>query len=290
MKLSVTVRGRENKMRNIIVTGASTGIGYAIVETMIAEGNFVFGSVRSIRDAQRLQLAFGDKFHPLIFDVTDYAMIEKAAETLAEKLDGEVGIDALVNNAGIVMEGPLKHLAIEDLEQQFKVNVFGLLKVTQAFLPFLGGEANSSYKPGVIVNISSLSGLISFPFVGAYSASKFAVESLTDTMRRELNIYGIGVVSVNPGAVKTPIWTKGKEESVFAGTDYAQFEETNDEMVRSNAENGLEPSAISKAVYEIIVRGKGKPNTILTKGKLIISILLALPKHIQDKMINKIRG
>jgi NAD(P)-dependent dehydrogenase (short-subunit alcohol dehydrogenase family) len=278
-----------NNKQNILVTGVSTGIGYAIVEKLIAEGYFVFGSVIKKQDAQRLQEIFGDNFHPLIFDVTDYAAIEKAKMTVTQKLNGN-GLSALINNAGILMDGPLKHLKIEDLEQQFSVNVFGLLKITQTFLPFLGGELSSSYKPGIIINVSSILGLISLPFMGAYSASKFAVESLTDTLRRELDIYGIGVVSINPGAVKTPIWDKGEKESVFAGTDYAQFEERNERQIALNKKQGLEPMVIAETVHKIIAKKKLKPNTILMKGKFAFWFLLALPKQLQDQIIGKIRG
>ena len=178
--------------QNILITGVSSGIGLAMAERLLNNGYFVFGSVRQEKDAERLKKKLGSNFHPVIMDVTDYPSIEAAKEAVIQNAHGN-GLTALINNSGIVVSGPLKYLSMEDLEYQFRVNVFGLVKVTQVFLPLLGGEKNTIYKPGTIINVSSISGLFTLPFIVPYSTSKHALESITDGLRRELDIYGINV-------------------------------------------------------------------------------------------------
>ena len=196
-------------MKNILVTGASTGIGYYTVKLFLEKGYFVLGSVRKKEDADRLKNDFGNNFHPLIFDVSDQFGINQALEE-ADKILANNGLACLVNNAGIVVSGPLQHLSVEELHRQFDVNVYGVLRVTQAFLPYLGAQVPAKYPPGKIVNISSVSGFVTAPFLGAYAMSKYALESMSDAFRRELSIYGIDVVIIEPGAVSTEIWDKAK--------------------------------------------------------------------------------
>jgi len=277
-------------MKSVLITGVSSGIGYAMTKYLLSKGYFVFGNLRNEGNAKRLKKLFGNNFHPLIFDVCNYSDIERSKNEVAAKLQG-TGLSALINNAGIVKEGPLKYLKIDDLEQQFRVNVFGLLKVIQVFLPFLGGELKTAYKAGIIINISSISGLLTLPFVGAYSASKYAVESITDALRRELDIYGINVVSVNPGAVKTPILEKLKnKENAFSGTDYAGFDKYHEKQIRFNDMNGIEPIIVAKRVYQIIEKRKTNLNHVLMKKKLFFLFLFFLPKKIQDIFIYKFRN
>lgn len=206
---------------NILITGASTGIGFACAQKFITEGYTVFGSVRKAADATRLQSELGDTFTPLIFDVTDAAAIDKCKAELEQSIDGQ-GLQLLINNAGIAVPGPVEFLSIDDYRTQFEVNVFGLLAVTKAFLPLLGATVNATIPPGKIINISSIESRRTMPFMTAYSASKAAVDRISDGLRRELMMFGIDVITVNPGPILTPIWDKAeKPEGEILETPYA---------------------------------------------------------------------
>lgn len=191
----------------IVITGVSTGIGYEMAKEFAAKGYQVFGSVRRLEDAGPLMDEFPDKFLPLVFDVTDYESIDKAAEEVKDLLKGEPLI-GLINNSGIAVTGPLLQLPIDDFRRQFEVNFFGLIKVTQTFLPLLGAVEGFTKLPGRIINISSAAGQIGFPFMSAYCGSKHAVEGVSESLRRELLHLGIKVITIGPTAIKTPIWEK----------------------------------------------------------------------------------
>ena len=205
--------------KNILITGVSTGIGYGAAKHFIQRGYTVFGSVRTQADADRLQTEFGENFTPLLFDVTDAEAIAAAAQMLSKRLAGN-GLGGLINNAGVAIGGPLQHQPIATIRHHFDVNVLGLIQVTQAFLPLLGARDNHPVQPGRIQNISSVNGQIAIPFMGAYVGSKHAVEGLSHSLRRELVLYGIKVIIVGPGAVKTPIWSKGIDISSYTNTAY----------------------------------------------------------------------
>ncbi len=167
----------------VVVTGVSSGIGHAITVDLTEQGYHVFGSVRTQEDADRVQAEFGERFMPLIFDVTDGDAVRRAADQVTA-VAGEIGLAGLVNNAGIAVGGPLMHLPIDEMRRQLEVNVVGVLQVTQAFLPLLGAQPDPPFESGRIVNISSVSGHIAYPFMGPYAASKHALEAMTDSLRR----------------------------------------------------------------------------------------------------------
>ncbi len=211
------------KKRSVVVTGVSSGIGEACVEALIAAGFFVFGSVRAEADASRLQAAHGKNLAPLILDVTDAAQIEAARKEVEARLAGD-NLAGLVNNAGVALPGPLLLQPIEEVRRQFEVNLFGQLIVIQSFAPLLGARANARGAPGRIVNMSSVSGKFAPPFLGAYAGSKHALEAFSDALRRELTIFGVDVIVIEPGAIATPIWDKAEaapldryDSSLFAG-------------------------------------------------------------------------
>ena len=203
------------------------------MKVLTAAGFHVFGSVRKPADAERLTKEFGANVTPLLFDVTNQVAVANAALTVEQALAGKT-LAGLVNNAGIAVAGPLIYLNVEDFEKQLAVNVTGLLIVTQAFAPLLGADRSREGAPGRIVMISSVGGRNALPFAGPYAASKFAVEGLSEALRRELMLFGIDVVIVAPGAVVTPLWDKtevrhralrqhalrcriGKDEGLHAG-------------------------------------------------------------------------
>jgi NAD(P)-dependent dehydrogenase (short-subunit alcohol dehydrogenase family) len=181
----------------VLVTGASTGIGECCVHRLAAEGFRVLAGVRQRADGERLRAAAPDRIEWVELDVTREDQIAGAVERAGPALAG------LVNNAGIVVAGPLEHVTADLLRQQLEVNVIGLHAVTRACLPLVRRAR------GRIVHIGSISGLVTSPFIGPYAASKHAVEALADALRLELAPEGIHVAVVEPGQVRTPIWTKG---------------------------------------------------------------------------------
>jgi NAD(P)-dependent dehydrogenase (short-subunit alcohol dehydrogenase family) len=185
----------------VVITGASTGIGEACALELDRRGWRVFAGVRSQSATEKLRAEASDRLTPILIDVTDTASIAAAARAVGEAV-GDAGVDGLVNNAGIAVPGPLEALPIDTFRRQMEVNVIGQVAVTQAFLPLLRKAR------GRVVNISSVNGGLSCPYLGAYSASKFALEAVTDAFRIELRRWGIEVSAVEPGPINTPIWQK----------------------------------------------------------------------------------
>ncbi len=173
-------------MQSVVITGASTGIGWATAKLLLDRGFRVFGSVRKQADADRLKSEFA------------------AAREVRAALGGET-LFGLVNNAGIAVAGPVLELAADEFRRQMDVNVIGPIIATQAFGPLLGADSSLKGKPGRIVMISSVAGKNGNPLASAYSASKHAIEGLSESLRREMMLFGIDVIIVAPGAVKTPI-------------------------------------------------------------------------------------
>ncbi|NJN54180.1 MAG: SDR family oxidoreductase [Anaerolineae bacterium] len=204
-------------MKSIVITGVSTGIGYEAAKMLVGRGWRVFGSVRKQADADRVQQELGEGFTPLLFDVTDEGAIATAVAQIP------VPLTALINNAGIAEPAPLMHMSLDDFRRHLEINVTGVLAVTQAFLPLLGAQTNWPHPPGRIVNISSVSGQIAYPFMGAYAASKHALEAMSDALRRELLLYGVDVILIEPGTVKTPIIGKfAQQVERYMQTDYGR--------------------------------------------------------------------
>jgi|SRR5579859_350470 len=199
------------KSKTILITGVSSGIGHGAAKELIKRGYRVFGSVRKDEDAKRLRSELGEKFSPLIFDVTDQPSIDKSVVEVQKQLAGS-GLGGLINNSGISVSGPLENIPIEKFIRNFDVNVFGLVRMTKAFLPLLGTQKNHPSAPGRILNISSVAGKMAPPFMTPYTGSKHAVEGISHALRRELMRFGIDVVIIGPGAVQTPIWDKGSLE------------------------------------------------------------------------------
>lgn len=210
-------------MKTVLITGVSTGIGLAAAESFVRRGYQVFGSVRKEADGDRVSAELGDGFKPLLFDVTDGAGIGAAVTAVKAEL-GDQGLRALINNAGIAVPGPLMHMDLNAFRRHLEVNVVGALAVTQAFLPLLGADRSATFPPGRIINISSVSGRIAYPFMGAYAASKHALEAMSDALRRELLLYGIEVIVIEPGTVKTPIIGKfAQAVDQYMQTDYGRL-------------------------------------------------------------------
>lgn len=240
-------------MRAVVVTGASTGIGAACVDLLVERGFLVFPSVRKESDAAELVARYGAAVAPLLFDVTDGGAIAAAAREVEARLDGET-LAGLVNNAGVAVPGPLVHLPIDDFRRQIEINLIGQLRVIQAFAPLLGAGEEQRGPPGRIVNMSSVAGRFAAPFLGAYNASKFGLEGMSDALRRELLVYGVDVVLIEPGMIATPIWDKAEETDLgmFKGTVYA---DPGRRMLKWLVEEGRQapgPEMVASAVLQAL--------------------------------------
>lgn len=279
-------------MKSIVVTGASTGIGWGCVRFLIGKGFHVFGSVRKQADAERLQKEFGAAFTPLIFDVTDEAAVAAGAKIVAAKLNGE-SLFGLVNNAGIANPGPLLHLDIAAFRQQMEVNVTGQLVVTQAFAPLLGATPDAKSKDrGRICMMSSVGGKVATPFLGPYSASKFALEGLSESLRRELLIYGVDVIIIAPGAIATPIWDKADalDVSRYANTPYKASLDLVKKYMVGLGQKGLPPERIGEVVHTALTTTSPKTRYIVTPEPLTNWLGNNLPKRMLDNTIAKRLG
>lgn len=240
--------------KSVVITGVSTGIGFATARALIGRGYRVFGSVRTRADADRVRVTLGEDFSPLIFDVTDAAGLAAAAEMVTAQV-GSQGLAALVNNAGIAPTGPLMHQPPDEIRRVFEINVLAVIAVSRAFLPLLGGRRDAPRPRGRIINISSLNGGVSVPFAVAYSASKHAVEAITDGLRRELWIYGIDVIAIEPGTIRTEIWDKFRAFAVdkrYAATDYARALAKMPAVVDEELKNGDPVEKVSEAICRAI--------------------------------------
>src|SRR5215211_4507982 len=279
-------------MQSVVVTGVSTGIGWGITKVLIQQGFRVFGSVRKTEDAERLAKEFGERFVPLLFDVTDEAAVQAAAQYVREQLKAET-LFGLVNNAGIGMPGPLIHLPTDDFRHQLEVNLVSVLIVTKAFAPLLGVDRSLRGQPGRIINMSSVSGKSAYPFVGAYVTSKHGLEGFSETLRRELLLYGIDVIVVGPGPVATPIWDKAEQTdiSLYANTDYAESARHAQEYMIRSGRSGLPPEKIGEVVWHALTARNPRVRYAVVRGSLLRQwIPSLLPKRLIDRIVARALG
>ncbi|MGD9387305.1 MAG: SDR family oxidoreductase [Gammaproteobacteria bacterium] len=270
--------------KKVLVTGSSTGIGRSTALHLAQRGWHVFAGVRKQADADALTADAEGTVEPLLLDVAEEDSIAAALEHIRASGDGT--LDALVNNAGVYIGGPLELMKAEQIRQTMAVNVTGLLLLTQACLPLLRASQ------GRIVNISSISGLIAMPGVSVYAASKHAVEAVTDSLRVELGPFGIKVVAVEPGGVKTPIWNKGAKRDAAAREDAAtaKLRELYAPIVRLleqlNAKpGGLPPEALAEVVTEALESADPKNRYLVGKDAKALKLLTRLPDGLRDRAI-----
>src|ERR1700726_4982231 len=254
---------RRNRMANskdVVITGASTGIGWGTTKVLVSKGFRVFGSVRKQADADRLQKDFGNGFVPLIIDVTDTAAVHQAAQKVGSMI-GDRNLVGLVNNAGIVVSGPLLYLKPSEYRRQLDVNMISSLVVIQAFASLLGTDKKRQGPTGRIVNISSTVAKVAIPLLGAYSSSKSGLEGMSDALRREVMLFGIQVVIIEPGTVNTAMYDKGEKEdlSEFKQTEYWEAVQKFQNFIVAEARNnGLSPERLGEAVHLALSTAKPK--------------------------------
>lgn len=268
--------------KNILITGISTGLGYAMASCLLEDGHTVIGSIRSHNaDIDALSSLYPGRLHLLTFDVRDNEGIKSNIEACLADLGS---LDVLINNAGIVVPGPLETMKIEGFKKQMDVNVTSIFSVTNACIPFLKKSSQSK-----IINMSSVSGIISNPFLGAYCISKHAVESLSDIYRRELLPWDIDVVMLQPGPIKSAIWKKSIDQmaDVSAGP-YAPYWKSATSLVHKTEKKALDPTVITNLVKKIISQKKSKTRYIVHRNPLMIRLVAYwLPDRWFDAMIKK---
>jgi NAD(P)-dependent dehydrogenase (short-subunit alcohol dehydrogenase family) len=277
-------------MRSIVITGTSTGIGHASVKMLLAAGFRIFGSVRKQSDADRLRAEFGANFVPLLFDVTDETAVLAAACEVRETLNGET-LAGLVNNAGIVVSGPFLELSLEDFRRQIEINLMGPVIATRAFMPLLGADASLKGARGRIVMVSSTSGRDGSPLISPYCTSKHAIEGLAESLRREFMLFGIDVVLIAPGAVKTPLLdTVAIDNPSLNHSPFRPALNRIRDHMSKLAGDGIEAETIGAAIRDAFTLQHPRVRYEITNEPMQMLVMRALPKRLIDWIIAKQLG
>jgi NAD(P)-dependent dehydrogenase (short-subunit alcohol dehydrogenase family) len=270
----------------VLVTGASTGIGEATALHLRELGFEPVAGVRRDEDAERLG---GQGLRTVRLDVTDEAQISAARESV-----GDGALVGLVNNAGVAVAAPLEFVPLDQLRRQLEVNLIGQVAVTQAFLPALRRAG------GRIVNVGSIGGRVALPLLAPYNASKFALEGLSDSLRRELRTQGVDVVVIEPGGVKTPIWGKGNE---LADELTAQMPPEGErlygrlianvrkETLKIERERGLPPRAVAEVIGRALTADRPRTRYVVGgEAKVRAQLARLLPDRAMDRLIGRALG
>jgi len=283
---------RDSTKGAVVITGASTGIGRACAFHIDKLGFRVFAGIRNESDGRSLIERSAGRITPLLIEVTDSDSALAAADRVASSV-GSMGLSGLVNNAGIVVGGPLEFLPLSEIRKQFEVNVLGQIAVTQAFLPLLRQAR------GRIVNMSSIAGRVAFPYIGPYSASKYAFEAISDALRIELLPWGISVSVIEPGDVATPIWKKSlaaaqetaRSFSAQAVDLYGHSLEAVTKASEKTAASAFDPVHVARAVEHALTAVNPKTRYLVGPGVRFRAILKKiLPDRLFDQLIVRYIG
>jgi hypothetical protein len=290
--------------KTVLITGVSSGIGLDAARHALARGAHVFGCVRSHASGEQTQRAL-DKasgqrntdpsnvvtagvntpgvFTPVVMDVTHAGSVHAAARAVRDQLSG-APLDALVNNAGIAIAGPLLHQPLVEWRAVIETNLIGVMCVTQAFAPLLGTAARG--RAGRIVNISSVSGKTGWPMLSAYAASKHGLEGLSESLRRELHPYGIRVIVIGPGAIRTPIWAKARAHDVspYSATDYAHAFKRYGEFVDQMEAGGLPVEKVSALIWHALSTTRPRRRYAPAPDPVSNALVGLLPKWLVDRI------
>jgi len=268
----------------IVVTGASTGIGAAIARELAGRGFRVFGTVRRPSDAAALTQA---GVTPVMMDVTDSPAIARARAEVERELAG-APLAGLVNNAGIPAAGPLELLPLDELRRALEVNLVGAVAVTQAFLPLLKA-AGAQGRGGRIVNISSVAGRRALPFMGPYAASKFGLEAISDSLRRELLPFGVDVIVVEPGSIQSRIWDKVEALDLtrYRGTPYEPVLDRFRQFALRSGERGLPPERVATVVARVLTARRPPARVLVVESRLGQKLTEWLPDRWLDWLVKR---
>ncbi len=281
-----------------LVTGASTGIGRASALRLAASGWTVLAGVREHAAGERLaaEPAAAGRVHTLVLDVTDADQIAQAV-TRVEEVSAHAGVspsgglDALVNNAGIGVGGPLELISTEDMRKQFDVNVLAQVAVTQAMLPALRRAR------GRIVFVSSVGGRVAMAFTAPYAASKHAIEALADALRVELHSSGVQVALVEPGSVATPIWEKARAEAESVRIPpelepyYGKVPEAMGKVLESTARRGVPAEQVAQTIETALTAPRMKARYVVGRdARVMLAAKRLLPDHLFDTLARRVLG
>jgi NAD(P)-dependent dehydrogenase (short-subunit alcohol dehydrogenase family) len=280
-----------NDRGSVVITGASTGIGEATATRLAAQGFSVFAGVRKTADADRLKSQSLPGLRPLMIDVADGESVKRAAAEVTEAV-GAAGLKGLVNNAGVSWGGPLEFQDLDEIRQMFDVNVFGLMAVTQALLGLVRTAK------GRIVNMSSVGGRMSVPFVAAYSATKFSVEAISDALRVELRPWGIKVACIEPGSIDTQLWERGFEQfdrqvermSPRAMELYGDYIPRMRKITEESAARGIPPARVADAVEHALTASRPKTRYLVGYDARAQVAFRAVPDKGRDAMMARYLG
>lgn len=270
-------------MKYVLITGISSGIGCYLAKMISGEGFYVIGTYRKFTSLDP-ELIKNDKIHVVQMDLNVRESINLAMLEIRE-IVSDHGLFALINNAGIAQPGPVSHLSIEEIRQQFDVNFFGPVELIQQTYELLIKYGKGSR----IVNISSVSGIIAAPFLGAYAASKFAIEGLSDSLRRELRLMDIKVIVLQPGPIKTAIWQKhlGVGEK-FKESPYAEYMSKAKDLIFQMEQNAIDPEQLKPVVLKILTSPNPKARYLIHKNNFLFSLIAKfLPVPLLDYLIHR---
>ena len=277
-------------VKSVLVTGASTGIGEACALRLDRLGHRVYAGVRSEEHARGLRQRGSERIVPVFLDVTDQAQVDAVAKQIG---DGGGSLDGVVNNAGVARGGPLEYLPLEIWREQLEVNVLGQVAVTKAVLPFIRAAS------GRIVFIGSIGGRIATMLMGPYNASKFAIEAIGESLRSELHAWGISVSVVEPGAIRTPIWDKGRQQAdrleralpEEARTRYARHIAAIRKAIEMPDRQGANPDKVAAAVEQALFSSRPKTRYLVGTDARVQALLVRwLPDRPREAIVRRFAG
>jgi NAD(P)-dependent dehydrogenase (short-subunit alcohol dehydrogenase family) len=286
ISMATTTQGRRGA---VLITGAAGGIGAATARRLDASGFQVFAGVRRSSDGEGLQRAISAQITPVLLDITDAVSVAQAAEAVTRVLGG-AGLVGLVNNAGIIVEGPVELIPIEEVRKQFEVNVIGHIAVIQAFLPLLRKAR------GRIVNISAPTGQVAVPYLGVLSASKAALESVTDALRSELRPFEISVSIIEPGAMQTEIFNKSADAAQQARQQLPEellqlyapgLAAAGKALANQHLEN---PDVVVTAIVHALTSRSPRTRYPAGRGVRVVGFLRLLPDRMRDSLLLRAFG
>jgi len=277
-------------VRSVLVTGASTGIGRATALRLDGSGWRVFAGVRREEDGEKLREAASTRLTPVFLDVTEAEQVAAAAERIEQEAEGR--LDALVNNAGVAIPGPLETIPLDDFRRQLEVNLVAYVAMTQAVLPCIRRAE------GRVVFVSSIGGRMAFPFSGAYHASKFGTEAIGDVFRQELRPWGLKVSIIEPGSIDTPIWERGqrKGEEIEARSPqtnllYGDAIEKFRKLIEDTAARGIPPEKVAKAIAHALEAKRPKARYLVgLDAKAQARLKPLIPTGIFDRIVARTLG
>jgi NAD(P)-dependent dehydrogenase (short-subunit alcohol dehydrogenase family) len=273
-------------VRSVVISGSSSGIGRACALALDRAGFRVFAGVRRDADGESLRAAASPRLEPLALDVADPDSVAAAARRVGDATDGRLA--GLVNNAGIVVPGPVEGVALDELRRQLEVNVVAQVAITQALLPLLRAAR------GRVVLMSSIGGRVSLPHLSPYNASKHALEAIGDSLRQEVRRFGVQVAIIEPGSVATPFWDKGRAEAPKAraamGPELLAL--YGDELDRVEAASkrigaeGVAPERVAEAVVHALTARRPRTRYLVgADAKAQAALRKLLPDRVFDRLI-----